>query len=88
MKIRLFAFASASEALGVDELTLDLPAGSKVADLKARLLGRAPALEPLWPRLAVAVDGEVVGEGERLTDGAEVALLPPVSGGRGPCSSS
>lgn len=81
MKIRLLAFASAADALGEHDLELELPAGSRVADLKARLDTDYPDLEPLWPRLAVAVDGELVEPDEELSDGAEVALLPPVSGG-------
>jgi molybdopterin synthase catalytic subunit len=82
MRVRLLAFASAADALGSDGLELELPAGSRVADLKARLTADHPALGPLWARLAVAVDGELVGEQAALADGGEVALLPPVSGGR------
>ena len=81
MKIRLLAFASAGDALGASELDLEMPDGSRVADLRERLDRDHPRLAPLWPRLAVAVDGRVVPPEAPLTDGAEVALLPPVSGG-------
>lgn len=81
MKIRLLAFASAGDALGAGELDLEMPDGSRVADLRERLDRDHPRLAPLWPRLAVAVDGRVVSPEAPLTDGAEVALLPPVSGG-------
>jgi molybdopterin synthase catalytic subunit len=80
MRIRLLAFASAADALG-PESWLELPAAATVADLKVRLAGEHPAFAALWPRLAVAVDGELAGDGTPLRDGAEVALLPPVSGG-------
>jgi MoaE-MoaD fusion protein len=83
MRIRLLAFASAADALGAGERELELPDGSRVADLRARLDREHPALAPLWPRLAVAVDGRVVAADEPLADGVEVALLPPVSGGSG-----
>lgn len=83
MRIRLLAFASAGDALGAGEMDLELPAGSRVADLRERLDHDHPALAPLWPRLAVAVDGRVVPLDEPIPDGAEVALLPPVSGGSG-----
>lgn len=83
MKIRLLAFASAGDALGTTETELELPEGSRVADLRARLDRDHPALAPLWPRLAVAVDGRIAGQDEPLADGVEVALLPPVSGGSG-----
>lgn len=81
MKIRLLAFASAGDALGAGEMELELPEGSRVSDLRSRLDGEHPRLVSLWPRLAVAVDGRVVSAEEPLVDGAEVALLPPVSGG-------
>lgn len=82
MRIRLLAFASAADALGSGGLDLELPEGSRVADLRERLTVGYPGLAPLWPRLAVAVDGELAGAEAPLADGAEVALLPPVSGGR------
>ena len=81
MKIRLLAFASAGDALGATEMDLELSDGSRVADLRARLDREHPRIAPLWPRLAVAVDGRIVSPEEPLRDGAEVALLPPVSGG-------
>lgn len=81
MRIRLLAFASAGDALGAGEMDLEMPEGSRVADLRERLDRDHPKLAPLWPRLAVAVDGRVVTPEAPLEDGAEVALLPPVSGG-------
>jgi molybdopterin synthase catalytic subunit/molybdopterin converting factor small subunit len=83
MKVRILAFASAGDALGATELEMELPDGSRVADLRARLDRDHPALGPLWPRLAVAVDGRIAGRDALLSDGVEVALLPPVSGGSG-----
>jgi len=83
MKIHLLAFASAGDALGTTETDLEMPDGSRVSDLRARLDREHPGMVPLWPRLAVAVDGWVVSVEEPLQDGAEVALLPPVSGGSG-----
>jgi MoaE-MoaD fusion protein len=81
MKIRLLAFASASDALGAAETEIELPDGADVARLRAELERRYPALGPLWARLAVAVDGEIARPEMVLADGVEIALLPPVSGG-------
>ncbi|HVT59071.1 MAG TPA: molybdenum cofactor biosynthesis protein MoaE [Thermoanaerobaculia bacterium] len=81
MRIRLLAFASAGDALGAGELEIELPPGSRVADLQADLDRRSPRLAPMWPLLAVAVDGQIAGPQHELADGVEVALLPPVSGG-------
>lgn len=81
MKIRLLAFATAADALGTGETDLEMPEGSRISDLRARLDRDHPGMVPLWPRLAVALDGRIVPPDTPLEDGAEVALLPPVSGG-------
>jgi MoaE-MoaD fusion protein len=83
MKIRVLGFATAADALGGGEVAVELEDGSRVGDLRRRLEAEHPALTPLWPRLAVAVDGHLAGADAALSDGAEVALLPPVSGGSG-----
>ncbi|HVR97711.1 MAG TPA: molybdenum cofactor biosynthesis protein MoaE [Thermoanaerobaculia bacterium] len=83
MKIRLLAFASAGDALGTGEMELELPEGSRLADLRERLDRDHPGLGPLWRRLAVAVDGRIAPPDTFLREGCEVALLPPVSGGSG-----
>lgn len=78
----MLSFATALDAVGSAETEHELPDGSTIADLIEGLTAAYPTLAPLWPRLAVAVDGEVATDRSApLHDGAEVALLPPVSGG-------
>ena len=79
--IHVVAFATAADALGGGERDVTLPDGATVADLRRLLEEAHPALVPHWPRLAVAIDGRLVGAEAELPDGCEVALLPPVSGG-------
>lgn len=81
LRVHVIGFATAGEALGDRPVDLELPAGSTVADLRRRLEESYPDLAPLWPRVAVAVDGEMAADDTALADGCEVALLPPVSGG-------
>lgn len=81
MKVSVVAFATASDVLGKEAVQVELPAGSLLSDLHAQLITRFPALEPMWPRLAVAVGGQLATADRKLEDGVEVALLPPVSGG-------
>lgn len=84
MQIRLFAFATAADALGrgPGEQLLTLPTPVRtVGDLQRHLETQHPELGGMWQRLAVAVNGEVVDAARPLQDGDEVALLPPVSGG-------
>jgi molybdopterin synthase catalytic subunit len=88
MRITLKLFGSAREESGAKELSIDLPEGARVADLRARMTQELPALARLGARLRVARNLEFVGEEEPLADGDEVAFLPPVAGGAGRCTLS
>jgi molybdopterin converting factor small subunit len=81
MRIEVLAFAQARDAIGAGRLRLEMPAGSRVSDALALLTARHPTLTPLAPHLAVAVDRQLARGERALTDGCELALLPPVSGG-------
>ena len=81
MTITVLAFAQAREALGAGSLRLELPDGSRVGDALGALEARHPALAGLRPHLAFAVDQELARADRPLREGAELALLPPVSGG-------
>ena len=82
LRIKVVAFATASDILGKQPAEVELPEGAKLGQLRSVLTERHPALETVWDRLAVAVDGRLArSEDEALEDGSEVALLPPVSGG-------
>ncbi|MEM7352978.1 MAG: molybdenum cofactor biosynthesis protein MoaE [Acidobacteriota bacterium] len=83
MEIRVIAFATASDILGKEPVSLNLAEGCHLSDLRLALIRRYPNLETIWERLAVAVDGQLVRDDPPLTEGCEVALLPPVSGGSG-----
>ncbi len=83
MKLRVLYFARLRERLGVAEESLDF-AGTTAADLVAQLQARGGAwTEELAAGRAfrVAVNQDIVALDARLTDGAEVAIFPPVTGG-------
>lgn len=79
MQVRVLPFGILKESLGSDPFALDVPSGSSVADLLARLGVQAPAVESLG--IAVSVNAEYAGRGQVLHENDEVGLLPPVSGG-------
>lgn len=81
MQVRLLAFASAVEALGSSSRDWQVAGELSVRELRQQLASDFPALTPLLARLAIAVDGTLASSETRVTEGAEVALLPPVSGG-------
>jgi sulfur-carrier protein len=76
-------FARARDLAGKDTLSVELPNGSTVADLRCRLAVEWPVLRGLMERSAFAVGGEFAGDSLVLSEDAEIALLPPVSGGTG-----
>ena len=79
MKIRLFA--RARELAGTDTLEMELPAGATVGELRRRIAAASPALTGLLERSALAVNDEFADDSQILPAEAEVAVLPPVSGG-------
>ena len=76
-------FAAARERAGLSRETLEVPAGTRVAELLGLLSARHPGLAPLLPHLRVAVNQEFSPVDAELPPGAEVALIPPVAGGSG-----
>jgi molybdopterin synthase catalytic subunit len=79
--LNVLFFAQARDRAGISRIALELPAGSRVADALRAVREKYPALEPLWPHLAVALNGELAPADTMLSEGVELALLPPVSGG-------
>jgi MoaE-MoaD fusion protein len=76
MEVVVRLFAGLRERAGEGERRLELPEGSRVADVWAPLeLGEEPA------GLLYAVNREYAPAETPLADGDEVALIPPVSGG-------
>ncbi|MCO5176751.1 MAG: molybdopterin converting factor subunit 1 [Thermomicrobiales bacterium] len=81
MKISLRFFAIVRERIGESERTIELPAGSTVADVMAWVDGEFSEIAPLFRASMVMLNQEYVGRGEALKDGDEIAFIPPVSGG-------
>ena len=82
MRVRTRCFASLRE-LATDRSDLDLDDGSSVEDAWLALVGRYPGLQPHRPYALAARNGAYARWDDALTDGDEVAFLPPVSGGAG-----
>lgn len=80
MRIHSLFFASYRDLAGVGSLAVDLPCGARVGDLVTHLReGRAMVALPEAP--VVAVNMEYASLSAPLSDGDEVAFIPPVAGG-------
>lgn len=81
MTVTTLFFATYRELAGTDELQVDLPDGSTVADLIDHVRSERPGLSSLPATVAVAVNREYATHERELTEADEVAFIPPVAGG-------
>lgn len=81
MKVSVRLFAGLHDLLGKRDVTLELEDGATVEHLREQLQREYPVVTPFLTTLVCAVDEEYVEEDFPLHDGADVALIPPVSGG-------
>jgi molybdopterin converting factor subunit 1 len=79
VNVRLFA--RARDLARADRIILRVPSGATVGELRRRLAAAQPALAGLAERSALAVNDEFAEDSLTLPVDAEIALLPPVSGG-------
>ena len=77
-------FAGARELAGMASVTIAMRDGATVAELRQSLMNRLIALAPLLPHSRIAVNQEFADDSAIVPEGAEVALIPPVSGGGAP----
>ena len=78
MSVTVLYFASLRDAAGVDSETLDTPRSLTV--LYESLHARHGFSLPI-DRVRVAIDGAFSDWQAPVADGAEIAFIPPVSGG-------
>ena len=83
MVVQVRLFAMLRERAGRDSVEIDLSDGATVQDA-LELVGKRHGLEDLLERMPIvaAVNREYAPEGSTLTEGDELALIPPVSGGQ------
>lgn len=74
-------FAAYQEAYGVSELSLELPQGSPVARVGDRLRADHPELQQWQALTCYGINLQFVSPETPLTEGDQVVLIPPVSGG-------
>ncbi len=81
MRITVRLFAGYRERAGTSEVEFEVPAGATVGRLAADVDRRFPGMTESPGSLVVAVNREYRDHRYELSDGDEVALIPPVSGG-------
>ncbi len=67
--------------MGKSVFQVELRPGVTVGELRRRLETEHPTLKPLLEKSALAINDEFADDSSVIPMNAEVALLPPVSGG-------
>ncbi len=78
---RVLFFATLRDITGVKETSVEFGQGARIADIKAMVLEKFPALARSMDTLIVALNHEFAGDEDLVPGGAEIAMFPPVSGG-------
>ena len=81
MRVTVRLFARLRDLAGAGELVRDLSAPATVQAVWRSLVADFPALADYERTMSVAVNAEYARMNADVTDGDEVAFLPPVSGG-------
>jgi len=81
MRIQVLFFGLLKDICGGPADSLDLPEGSTAGSVFDHYAARFPRLREMASSVVLARNHEFAGAREPLSDGDEVALLPPVSGG-------
>jgi len=83
MLVRILFFGVLKDLAGQGGESLDLPENSTLGDVLSHYEARIPRLKELASSIAMSVNQEYAGPEAKLSQGDEIALLPPVSGGLG-----
>ncbi len=81
MQIKVLFFGLLKDICGGAEARLELPAGATAGSVFEHYAAAFPRLKQMASSVVLARNHEFASVGEPLSDGDEVALLPPVSGG-------
>ena len=81
MKVKVKYFAVCREMFNRDEEEMELPDGSVLMDILKRLEEEWPEIPEYYQVMQMSVNWEYATERTKLSDGDEIALIPPVTGG-------
>jgi len=82
LQVTVLYFATLRDRAGVRQEKIQLSDSATVSALKSQLADQHPGMLTSLGTVLVAVNQEFAFEDEILSDGDEVALFPPVSGGQ------
>jgi molybdopterin synthase catalytic subunit/molybdopterin converting factor small subunit len=80
-RVSVLFFASLKGRAGIKNTILEVPDGTRVAELKTILGEQYPDLKPALGSALISINREYAFETDLIPSGAEIGIFPPVSGG-------
>jgi molybdopterin converting factor small subunit len=81
MRVTILAFAGVREIVGAAVRKLEVPEGTTVGRVWDDLAREFPALSEIERSTRIARNGAFVERGAPVSDGDELAVMPPFGGG-------
>ncbi len=81
MKVEIKLFAVAKQLAGAETIDVEIADQATVSQLRDAIAEQHPELSDLAARAMIAVNTEYVSNEVALPAQAEIAIIPPVSGG-------
>ncbi len=81
MRVTVRLFARLRDIAGASELARDLAPGGTIGDLWRQLAREFPELAQYERSISTAVNADYARMDQGVSEGDEIAFLPPVSGG-------
>jgi len=81
MMVRVKLFAVAKERAGRANVEIEVGPGATVRQLRGLIVEQVPALADVMPHARLAINSDYAADGMLIPAAADVAVIPPVSGG-------
>ena len=81
MKVNVKLFAVARQRVGAGAVEVELSQPATIGQLRGALVELYPALNDVIPHVRFAINSEYASDAAAIAPSAEIAMIPPVSGG-------
>ena len=83
IKVKVLFFAASQDLAGCKESELELPTNSTIGEFRKKLVENYTSLKKVERSFSIAMNSTYARDDEIVIDGCEIAIIPPVSGGKG-----
>lgn len=81
LKLSIRLFASLKERVGASQISIEVNQPATVSDLLVEVTRLYPGIQPHLQTILISVNREFASRTQPISQGDEIALFPPVSGG-------